>query len=93
MNQFVERLPWRVASLAGLMVGGISLAGGVDAWGSLLRVGAAFLVFGLLGLGLRAVLQQGMAEPPAADSNGRGRHFDQTTPDETPPDATRSGRR
>ena len=81
MNQFVERLPWRVAALAGLTVGAISLAGGVDAWGSLLRVGAAFLLFGLLGLALRAILQQGMTAPPLA-GDGRGRHFDQTTPDE-----------
>ena len=90
MNQFVERLPWRVAALAGLTVGAISLAGGVDAWGSLLRVGAAFLLFGLLGLALRAILQQGMTAPPDA---GQGRHFDQTTPDEAADesgDSTRS---
>lgn len=82
MNHFVERLPWRVAALAGLLVGAISLVGGVDAWSSLLRVGAAFLLFGLFGLGLRAVLQQGLGERPGAD--GRGRHFDQTTPEPPP---------
>ncbi len=85
MNQFLEHLPWRVASLAGLMVGAISLATGADVWACLLRVGAAFFLFGLFGLGLRAVLRQSAALPPpptvdprAADH--RGRRFDQTTP-------------
>lgn len=80
MNQFVERLPWRVAALAGLMVGAISLAFGADAWTSLWRVGAAFAGFALLGLGLRAVLRQGQPTPPAGGA--RGRHFDQTTPED-----------
>ena len=79
MNQFVERLPWRVAALAGLMVGAISLAFGADAWTSLWRVGAAFCAFAVLGLGLRAVLRQGQPPPTAAT---QGRHFDQTTPDD-----------
>ncbi len=83
MNQFLERLPWRVAALAGLMVGAISLVRGADAWTSLLRVGAAFLLFGLFGLILRAALQQGLPHPPA--SEGRGQLFDQKTP-ELPPD-------
>jgi len=86
MNPFLEHLPWRVASLAGLMVGAISLATGADAWACLLRVGAAFFLFGLLGLGLRAVLRQSAAAappPPAADPHAadhRGQRFDQTTP-------------
>ncbi len=85
MNPFLEHLPWRVASLAGLMVGGISLATGADVWTCLLRVGAAFFLFGVLGLGLRAVLRQSAAvtPPPASDhqaADGRGRRFDQTTP-------------
>ena len=84
MNQFVERLPWRVAALAGLIVGAVSLATGADAWTSIERVGAAFFGFALLGLGLRAVLQQGRPAPPAG--HARGRHFDQTTPEETPDD-------
>lgn len=79
MNHFVERLPWRIAALAGLVVGGISLAVGTDIWQSLLRVGEAFAVFGLGGLGLRALLQQGAAAsaPPKARP---GAHIDQTTP-------------
>jgi len=88
MNPFLEHLPWRVASLAGLMVGAISLATGSDVWVCLLRVGAAFFLFGVLGLGLRAVLRQGVAAPPpaknpAADhpaADHRGKRFDQTTP-------------
>ncbi len=88
MNQFAEHLPWRVASLAGLMVGGISLATGADAWTCLLRVGAAFLLFGVLGLGLRAVLQQDAAVPPPSAEH-RGKRFDKTTPD-AGPDGTAS---
>ncbi len=76
MNPFVERLPWRVAALAGLIVGGVSFAAAVDVWTCLLRVGAAFVLFGLGGLALRSALRQ-PASPPA---DGRGRHFDQTTP-------------
>ena len=65
-----EHLPWRVAALAGLIVGGISLAGGSDVWTCLIRVGAAFLLFGLGGLMLRAVMQMGPAAP-APDENAR----------------------
>lgn len=92
MNPFVEHLPWRVASLAGLMVGAISLATGADVWTCLLRVGAAFFLFGALGLGLRAVLKQSAAvAPPPPPKPGtadhRGQRFDQTTPDGSDPNA------
>ena len=86
MNPFLEHLPWRVASLAGLMVGAISLATGADVWTCLLRVGAAFFLFGLFGLGLRAVLRQSVAvTPPPPDrraADHRGKRFDQTTPED-----------
>ena len=75
MNHFVG-LPWRIASLAGLLVGGISLLYGAGPWTCLFRVAAAFVVFGAAGFGLQFALQ---AEPPA-----KGKHFDQTTPDESP---------
>lgn len=97
MNQFLEHLPWRVASLAGLMVGAISLATGADIWTCLLRVGAAFFLFGLVGLGLRAVLRQSAAVTPPPPAPGpraadhRGQRFDQTTPaDEAGPNAPAS---
>lgn len=86
MNPFLEHLPWRVAALAGLMVGTISLATGADVWACLLRVGAAFFLFGVLGVGLRTVLRQSAAvtpPPPTVDHHAadhRGRRFDQTTP-------------
>lgn len=84
MNQIVEHLPWRVASLAGLLVGAISLAIGADVWACLLRVGAAFLLFGLVGLGLRAVLRQSASvTPPSHPPDHRGSHFDQTTPEDS----------
>ena len=75
MNHF-GGLPWRIASLAGLLVGGISLLTGAGAWTCLLRVAVAFAVFGAAGFALKLVLQ---AEPPPA----QGKHFDQTTPDES----------
>ena len=97
MNQFLEHLPWRVASLAGLMVGAISLATGADIWACLLRVGAAFFLFGAFGLGLRAVLRQSAAVTPPPPGPGplaadhRGQRFDQTTPsDEAGPSAPAS---
>lgn len=80
MNHFAG-LPWRIAALAGLIVGAISLLTGADVWTSLLRVSAAFAVFGVAGFGLSLLLQ---AEPPAV----QGRHFDQTTPEESPEDKT-----
>ena len=86
MNPFLEHLPWRVASLAGLMVGAISLATGTDAWACLMRVGAAFILFGALGVGLRTVLGQGVINsPPSASprtADHRGQRFDQTTPED-----------
>jgi len=80
MNHFVG-LPWRIASLAGLLVGGISLLYGASAWTCLLRVAAAFAVFAAVGFGLKLVL---LADQPAAKEAARqGKHFDQTTPDES----------
>ena len=83
MNQFVG-LPWRIASLAGLLVGGISLLTGAGAWTCLVRVAIAFAVFGAAGFGLKLVLQ---AEPPPL----QGKHFDQTTPDESLDEPASSG--
>ena len=75
MNHF-GGLPWRIASLAGLLVGGVSLLTGAGAWTCLIRVAIAFVVFGVAGFGLKLVLQ---AEPPPVP----GKHFDQTTPEES----------
>ncbi len=79
MNHFVG-LPWRIASLAGLLVGGISLLYGAGPWTCLLRVAAAFVVFAAAGFGLQFALQ---AEPPAQEAMHPGRHFDGVTPDES----------
>ena len=94
MNSFLQHLPWRVASLAGLMVGAISLASGVEIWSCLLRVGAAFLFFGAVGLGLRSVLQQSASVIPpkpvpkaTLSADHRGQRFDQTTPEPEPGDS------
>ena len=75
MNHF-GGLPWRIASLAGLLVGGISLLTGAGAWTCLIRVAVAFVVFAAAGYGLKLVLQ---AEPPSAQD----KHFDQTAPEES----------
>ena len=87
MNHFVERLPWRIAALAGLLVGGVSLLTGADPWTSLLRVSEAFGVFGVAGLALRFFLLN--ADPPSVPP-AQGRHFDQTTPDDSPEEPTSS---
>ena len=90
MDDFVERLPWRIAALAGLLVGGVSWWRGADLWVSLARVGVAFAVFWLLGWGLRAVMRP--AAPPSA---GKGTHVDVNTPEITLDDiqsADKSGR-
>lgn len=82
MNHFVERLPWRIAALAGLLVGGVSWAGGADLWICLIRAAAAFVVFAFLGVILRNI----MTQPPARKDHGerrehRGVHLDATTPE------------
>jgi hypothetical protein len=80
MNPSVEHLPWRLAAVAGLAVGAVSLWAGVDLWAALLRVGAAFVVFGLGGLGLRAVLRQSAARGGTPPGLRPGAHMDETTP-------------
>ncbi len=89
MTDFLERLPWRLGALAGLLVGAASLIAGADPWPSLLRVGAAFLIFAGLGAALRALLR--VAPPPhpsesKPSSTGgaeMGSHVDQKTPEMT----------
>ncbi len=89
MNHFAG-LPWRIAALAGLLVGAISLLTGADLWTSLLRVSAAFAVFAAAGFALSFLLQTGT--PPGQDhSSAQGRHFDQSASEPlTPEDASDS---
>lgn len=68
MNHFIG-LPWRIASLAGLLVGGLSLLSGASSWTCLLRVAVAFAVFAAAGFGLQFVLQNGDAPPPEPPSD------------------------
>jgi hypothetical protein len=89
MTEFLERLPLRLGALGGLLVGGASLIAGVDPWVSLLRVGLAFVVFGGLGLGLRALMGKpppppdpGPTPPPSGDTE-TGSHVDHKTPEMT----------
>ncbi len=96
MNDFVRQVPWRLGALGGLLVGAISLAGETDLWACLLRTGIAFAVFGVLGLGLRALLEAGMGGAPSGHAPKRdeptvhhaetGTHIDQKTPPMTPGD-------
>lgn len=81
MNYFVG-LPWRIASLAGLLVGGLSLLSGAGAWTCLLRVVVAFVVFAAAGFGLQIVLH---ADPPPKRPSGP------KTPDESPDEPASSG--
>lgn len=90
MTDFIERLPLRLAALAGLLVGAASVLAGVDAWVVLIRVGIAFAVFGGLGLGLRTILHEASptaphppistSEPQNSDTGG---NVDQKTPEMT----------
>ena len=84
MNHFAG-LPWRIAALAGLLVGAISLLTGADPWTSLLRVSAAFAVFAAAGFALSFLLHAGT--PPAQDHHSaQGRHFDHSASDSQSPE-------
>lgn len=90
MSELVERLPWQMAALGGLLVGAVSLLAGIDLWQTLLRVGAAFAVFWVLGWIVRAALR-GLDAPPRPPKSGPdldklGKHMDEKTPDMTPSD-------
>lgn len=65
MKHSIERLPWQLAALAGLLVGAISGASGTDLWVCLMRVGEAFALFFALGLALRAALRLPPSKPAA----------------------------
>ena len=91
MTEFLERLPWRLGAVAGLLVGAASLIAGTDPWVSLLRVGAAFLTFAVLGIAMRT-LMRGHPPPdphtpesksPSPQENETGSHVDQKTPEMT----------
>ena len=88
MSELVERLPWRLGALGGLVVGAAGVLGGTDLWPLLVRVGAAFAAFYGLGLVLRAVLRGGGGPPPPP--NNAGAHVDAKTPDMTPADLHRA---
>ena len=76
MNHFVG-LPWRIASLAGLLVGGLSLLSGASPWTCLLRVAVAFAVFAAAGFGLQFVLQNSDAPKPPSDPATPEEHQDE----------------
>ena len=60
MNDFLAAIPWRLASLAALIVGIVSFAvAAADVWTALEHVGAAFVVFFLIGTIARAMLSAG----------------------------------
>ncbi|MCW3061735.1 MAG: hypothetical protein JWQ02_3556 [Capsulimonas sp.] len=84
MNHFVERLPWRLAALAGLLVGAVSLANSTDVWICLIRSAAAFVIFGFLGVILRNILTQQPQHTGTEERHDhRGVHLDAVTPEMT----------
>jgi hypothetical protein len=89
MNPFLEHLPWRIAAVAGLVVGGVSLWAGTGLWVTLMRVGVAFVIFAFAGFGLRFVLQQGAIHGGPKSGSRAGAHVDQTTPPMTVEDVSR----
>jgi len=64
MNEFLNALPWRLASIAALAVGIVTLAtGAADAWTGIERVGIAFFVFFVIGSFAKSLLAVGAASP------------------------------
>jgi hypothetical protein len=64
MNEFLNTLPWRLASIAALAVGIVTLAtGAADAWGGVERVGIAFAAFYIIGSVAKALLAIGAQSP------------------------------
>jgi hypothetical protein len=57
MNDYVERLPVRIAALAGILVGIVSWRYGTGELACLERIAVAMAVFGPLGVALRALLR------------------------------------
>ena len=57
MNDFLQALPWRLAALAGLVIGIVSFIGAqVDFWFGVGRVAAAFALFFVIGSVARTLL-------------------------------------
>ena len=85
MNDFIDRLPVKVAALAGLVVGAISLYRGTSFTGSVERVIMAMVAFGLIASVLRALMQHSASEQRRPVEH-RGRHLDASTPGMTAED-------
>jgi len=82
MDEFIDRLPARLAGLAGLLVGSVSLYGGTSLLGVSERVVVAMIVFGLLGAIFKLLIQQSALE----QDQFMGRHLDASTPTMTADD-------
>ena len=85
MDEFIDRLPIRVAALSGLLVGSVSLYGGTSLLGCAERIGVAMVVFGLLASVLRILLKDGGGVQKHQVEH-RGRHLDTTMPGMTAED-------
>jgi hypothetical protein len=77
MNNYFERLPVRIAALAGLLVGAVSWRYGTGELVCLERIALAMAVFGALGVALRALLD---GEQHLGRSHV-GQHIDAVTPE------------
>lgn len=75
MNSFLERLPWRLAAIAALLVGGVSWLNGTEFWTCFERMGAAGAAFGAGGLMLKLLLLD-----PRVDTDHTGINVDHSTP-------------
>ena len=85
MDELIERLPIRVAALAGMLVGGVSLYGGTSLTGVVERVLAAMVIFGLIASVLKLLMQQS-AQEQGFDTAHMGMHLDTSTPSMTADD-------
>lgn len=69
MNDFLSAMPWRLASLAALVVAGLSIVNGADTWVVIERCGIAFGAFFCLASIAKALLEA--ADPRRAHASRR----------------------
>lgn len=88
MDNFIERMPLRIAALAGLIVGGISLYTDVSLTTCIERVAISLIVFGIAGAILRFAMRLNSQPVEAMHSRHVGTRFDSHMPDDMTDDLT-----
>ena len=93
VNDTLDSLPWLLAAVAALLVGGVSLISGGLVWDSLEKAGAAFVAFGLIGAIIRKILvaasNSGQQDRDRAKADTGGHAGGNDRPDGSPNDESR----